>query len=428
MFAVITGSIIVASAITLETCNYIYHTKLLKFAKKKRYFNNNTDEYNILENMNEIELRVWISESISYNCAESIDKYYNNVPIESVPRNKMLKLICYYLYFKSMWQLTDDQIKYGKENLIKIEDKLKITFQDINDPNIYFLKFGNNELECNYRPLVMHSCLNIIKRITYANAQFDDFIIYEMKESKMKYLFYHNPNSDVTNMFIHGLGIGITPYFSYLKELKKLGSVIAPILPNLSNMEYCSMFGTIDENTFFPSYQVIRDDFKDMLKHHGVSDVNIISHSFGTIILGILLKDDELCKTIGKKVFIDPVCFVDQSFKIFKYINEQENSGDGVVNSVFNILVYNDIYIRYITQRFLYGPEFWILDYNKLNNNKSLVVLSTKDCMVPSNSIYEKCKQYDVPCFMINGANHADVFLLDEFRGVWSTIISFIDI
>ncbi len=228
-------------------------------------------------------------------------------------------------------------------------------------------------------------------------------------------------------MFIHGLGLGITPYISYLKELKQMGNVIVPILPNLSNMEHHTLLSKLDEDAFFPHYDIIRKDFKTMLEYHNINNVDIVSHSFGTIILGMLMKDAELAQRINKKVFVDPVCFIDRSFKILRYINEPGGSQDGVVNSVFNLLVYNDIYVRYIAQRYLYGPEFWILDYEKLNNDDSLLVLSLKDSMVPSQSIYDRCKKHHVPCFIINNANHADIFLIDEFRDVWNMIKLFVN-
>ena len=191
-------------------------------------------------------------------------------------------------------------------------------------------------------------------------------------------------------------------------------------------MENRNIFRKIDEDAFFPSYKTLRKDFKEMLKYHNIEKVDVIGHSFGTIMMGILIKDEELAAKFNKKVFVDPVCFIDRSYKIFKYINEQGNSGDGIVNILFNILVYRDINIRYIAQRYLYGPEFWILDFNKLNNNKSLLVLSIKDNMVPSKSIYERCRNYNVPCLAINDAYHADIFLLKEFKDVRNTIKSFI--
>jgi len=416
-----------------ELIGYIYHLRVIKFAKRKRYFNVPVDtewiENFMLNEMTPQELSSWISNSISYNCSNN-DKYYHEVPLNMVPRNKMIKWTCYYLYFKSMHQLTESQIDHGKQVLQKIEEKIGITFPNRNDPNVYFLKFGNNRLECKYRPLVIYLILSILKHMTYANLRLNGFEYFSTDKSGMTYAYYAHPDPLNTKkiLFIHGLGLGITPYLTYIKELKEVGSVIAPILPNLSNMDHHGFLDGLNEESFFPSYDAIRHDFRMMLEYHGIDKIDVISHSFGTIILGILLKDEYIASKIGKKVFVDPACFIDRSFKIFRYINEPGTSDDGLVNTVFNLLVYNDIYVRYIAQRFLYGPEFWILNYEKLNNDDSLVVLSDKDSMVPSRSIHERCHRHGVQCLTINDANHADIFLLNEFKEVWNIIKSFLTI
>jgi hypothetical protein len=423
--------IAVAALIGTELTGYAYHVRARSFAQEKRYFESPIDnewiENFILEEMQVDELKTWISNSISYSNSTD-NKYYSEVPLEKVPRNKMIKWTCYYLFYKSMWQLTTEEINHGEEVLKKIEKKIEITFEDFDDPDIYFLKFGNNKFECKYRPMVAYAGLSILKHIAYAKMRWNGFQMFTMEKSGMTYFYYKNPTVDKNIMFIHGLGIGITPYMTYLTELKKLGSVIVPILPNISNMEHNSLFSSITEETFFPSYDTLRYDFNKMLDVNEIDSIDVIGHSFGTIIMGILIKSAEFSQKMDKKVFVDPVCFIDRSFKIFRYINEPGNSQDGIVNSVFNLLVYNDLYVRYVSQRFLYGPEFWIMDYTKLNSHDSLLVLSNQDSMVPSNSIYQRCKKYHVQCIRVDNAHHADVFLLEEFRGVWETIKSFLTI
>src|SRR3990170_65372 len=87
-----------------ELMGYVYHVRVMNFARHKRYFNSKVDsvwiEKFMLNTMNKEELTAWISNSISYNCSND-HKYYNEVPLDKVPKNKMIKWVCYYLYFKS---------------------------------------------------------------------------------------------------------------------------------------------------------------------------------------------------------------------------------------------------------------------------------------------------------------------------------------
>lgn len=424
-------SLMISSALLVgyEIINYINYLKTMKFTKKKRYFTNKVSskklEDFLLNDLNSNELENLIENSFSHNVTDN-HKYYSEIKINNIPRNKMFKWTTYYLYFKSLWQLNDFEKENANHILNKIEEKLNLTFPDTENPHLYFLKFGGNRVECHYRPAFVDLILNGVKHCAYASLRLHGFKQYEMEQSNMKYFYYNNPKNKKTVLFIHGLGLGVTPYLSYLYKIKDKCNIIAPILPNISNMDNRSIFQKINVDAFFPSYEIIREDFKEMLNYHNIDSIDVIGHSFGTIMMGILIKDDELANKFNKKVFIDPVCFIDKSYQIFKYINEQGNADDSITNVVFNMLVYYDINIRYITQRYLYGPEFWILDFDKLNNNKSLIVLSIKDSMVPSKSIYKRCCKYNVPCITVNDAQHADIFILDEFKGVWNAIASFV--
>lgn len=426
----------VLSIVGIEIARYINHLRMLDFAKKKKYFDLQTRvdskwiEKYMLDELDSYELRTLIQNSINFND--------NNTTIDNIPRNKMIKWTSYYLYFKSLWQLTDEELCRANNILTKIENKINIVFPNKNmivDTHFYFLKFGSNTLCCNYRPSIVSIFLYFSKKMSYNDLSSNGFKMYEMKRSRIKYFYYthneHNAHNEhhihnnikPTIVFIHGLGIGITPYLDYIYSMMDDCNIIIPILPNISNMEIKSIFSDINEEYFFPSYKTLRKDFNSMLKYHNINKINIIAHSFGTIILGILMKDKELLSKIDKKVFIDPVCFIERSYKIFRYIDKQNNSQDNMINKVFNVLVYNDLFVRYITQRYLYGPEFWILDYNMLNN--SIIVLSTEDELVPTSSIYKRCRKNNIPCLIINDARHADIFLSTDYKNVWNIILNF---
>src|SRR5439155_12829079 len=119
----------------------------------------------------------------------------------------------------------------------------------------------------------------------------------------------------------------------------------------------------------FPEYDTWRKYIKHILIKNNISRINFIGHSFGTIIMGLLLKDEWIASRTDKKIFIEPVCFIDKSYKSYRYINEPKEGNYNLISKVFNEFIYKDIYLRYVTQRFLYGSEFWIHDYNLLINN-----------------------------------------------------------
>ena len=429
--------LILGSIATNEMIQYQSYIKIVNFVNKKKYYESNNNNINSITNiassewyenymvneLNNEELKMWIRNAFSYNKA-SDKTYYIPIELENIPRNKILKWVSYNIYYKSLWQLSENEINNASIVLQKIEDKLDVKFVDIMDPSIYFLKFGNNKIECEYRPSIVHNLLGMMKHICYFSLYLLGFDKYKINNSNLVYFHYNNPKNIETVLFIHGLGFGIEPYLYYILKLRKTVNLIVLILPNISNMEYIESIKDIKYNDLFPEYNSWRNIIKNILIKHNIDKINLIAHSFGTVIAGILLKDEFLYKKIDKKILIEPVCFINKSYKTFRYINEPKEGNYGVTSQIFNSIVYKDIYLRYVTQRFLYGPEFWITDFDILSKN-SLVIVSENDQIVPSDEIYEKMKKHNIECIYIKKAHHAEVFMTDEFNDVFEKINEF---
>lgn len=417
------------SIVVKEMVQYQFYKKTLDFVNKKKYSETEIKsewyENYILNEVTSDELRIWIRNVFSYN--KKIDSvYYIPIELENIPRNKMLKWTSYNLYYKSLWQLSKDQLAYASDILQKIEEKINVKFFDISDPSIYFLKFGNNKIECECRPAIISDGLDMLKNICYFSLYLLDFDKYKIKDSNLVYFHYYKPENIKTVLFIHGLGFGIEPYLYYILRLKeKQMNLIVLVLPNISNMEYKKSMKEITYDNLFPEYSTWRKIMKHILIKHNINKINLIAHSFGTIIAGLLLKDQWLQSRIDKKILIEPVCFIDKSYKSYRYINEPQEGNYGMISRIFNSFIYKDIYLRYVTQRFLYGPEFWIHDYDTLSKN-TLVVVSEKDQVVPSDEIYERMKKHNIDCMYIKGAYHSDMFMSSEFDSVFDQIDKFI--
>lgn len=416
------------SAIINEMIQYESYKKILNFIEKKKYSEKEIEsewyQNYILNELSSDELKMWIRNVFSYN-KTSNDAYYIPIELENIPRNKILKWVSYNLYYKSLWQLSPLQMNHASEVLQKIEEKISIKFFDISDPSIYFLKFGNNKIECEYRPSIISNGLDMMKNICYFSLYLLDFNKYKIQGSDLVYFHYYKPEHSKTVLFVHGLGFGIEPYLYYILRLKETVNLIVLVLPNISNMEYKKSIKNIKYDKLFPEYDTWRKSMKHILIEHNIDKINLIAHSFGTIIAGLLLKDTELQNKIDKKILIEPVCFIDKSYKIYRYINEPQEGNYGMISRIFNSFIYKDIYLRYVTQRFLYGPEFWIQDYDTLSKN-TLVIVSEKDQVVPSDEIYERMKKHNIECMYVKGAYHADMFMSSEFDGIFGKIDEFL--
>ena len=422
------GFAILAGLVGVEAASYLYYRKLKSFIEEKKTHNYDVDhkwmENYLLNDLDSNELKKLIKKSVSYKFTQNEDGYYTTVPCEEIPKDQMLRWTSYNLYYKTPEQLDEYQFEYSKCILEKIEKKLEVEFEDIgNNKEIYFLQFGGNDIYTSYKPLIVYTGLNIVKNITYMRLYKNGFKKYLTTKSNITYFYYYNEKHTNTTIFVHGLGFGITPYISYILDLTKTTNLIVPILPNISNMEFTGFFSGISDEKLFPTYENWRYDFKQVLKDHDVKKFDIIGHSFGTIIIGILLKDKWINNRLNKKILVDPVCFIDRSYKIFRYINEPYTGDKNpLVNKLFNMVVYNDIHLRYVTQRYLFGPEFWITNYNNMNLNNCLIVLSKNDQIVSSRGVYKRLREHNIPCIMAEEAGHSQIFLFDKFKSILGTI------
>jgi len=422
-----------ASIISLEIMNYIYYKKTVDYVEQKTLVKRASTPTVFLHNywLNELsneEIIEWITNTIHFK--DKSQGLGQKPRIEEISANKILKWISYHMYFKPYKTLTENQINDAKIMMFAIENKLNHTFQEtvdnIDDSNLYFLKFGNTEIETAYKPMVVYCAMSTVKNLAYMYLKYLGFTKYTMEKTGIVYFYYKNPkNKEKTTMFIHGLGFGVTPYISFIKNLMDRTDVILPILPNISNMEFHSILDGWKDKTMFPDYEDLRADFQSVFIDYDLYDVNLVGHSFGTIIMSILLRNDQIQKRIGTKIFVDPVCFMEDCYKIFNYIKKPDTRNGDLTTTIFNSMIYEDVYVRYTTQRYLYGPDYWLLDYDSLLKN-SIVVLSGDDKIVPSSKLHKKLAENNVACIYVNNARHADIFSMDEFSAVINAIIDHI--
>lgn len=423
-------ALIGAGLASLELVNYLYYRKTLSYAKDIKEHESDHDNEWIekfwTEELSGDELKEWIKNTISYtNINPEKGKYYIDVPFDKISKEKMLHWVGYHLYFKPYDKMDDVEKDHIETILNEIETKIDIKFQDIECDDVYFLEFGKNELDTSYKPLILYSSLNLIKHMVYMYLRYHGFSKQFMERSGTVYFYYRKyPHMQrKTTIFIHGLGFGITPYLSFIFRLMEETDLIIPILPNISNMEFHGSFFNLNDDKMFPNYKTLRRDFESILNKHQIDNVNLIGHSFGTIVVSILLKNKWINQKVDKKIFIDPVCFIDGCYKTFRYINEPDIKDGSLTTMTFNKVIYNDIYVRYALQRFLYGPEYWLSDYENLNSDDTLVILSYEDKIVASDSIYQKLRKHSIPCIVINEAEHADLFASEMYDDVLEKMI-----
>ena len=121
----------------------------------------------------------------------------------------------------------------------------------------------------------------------------------------------HTSKKRLPILFIHGIGIGLYPYTSFLRDLNKeslvkggtadseVGIIALEIMPVSSRITHPAL-----------EKHVVIMEIMEIMRYHGWSKFVLVSHSYGSIIAAHLLKSDRFTQLVGPAVFIDPVSFL----------------------------------------------------------------------------------------------------------------------
>jgi pimeloyl-ACP methyl ester carboxylesterase len=104
-------------------------------------------------------------------------------------------------------------------------------------------------------------------------------------------------------LFIHGIGIGLYPYTTFLSDINsssdpddQVGIIAIEIMPVSFRITHPAL-----------SKSEMCNEIKAILGHHGWDKVVLVSHSYGTVVSTHLLKTPSTAQLIGPVLLIDPV-------------------------------------------------------------------------------------------------------------------------
>jgi len=244
-------------------------------------------------------------------------------------------------------------------------------------------------------------------------------------------------NKNVPIVFMHGLGVGVGPYSSWIIErLPKDRTILCPEWPNISyGIERGHEYPTPRELASFlkaaVENAVIAENTSSSSQNKALVEIkcDCIAHSYGTVVLTGFRRYHK--DVVRRSVYIDPVCFVPSFGRYLKYafdehlhawfhftayIKKKMNNPDEPMDfmNVFmsTWFVKGDPSTQQLMKRLLFPQESW--ERGPLDAN-DCVVLSGKDDIVPSEDIRDSFKkQWPKVKILYQGQWQHGGFLLEE--------------
>jgi pimeloyl-ACP methyl ester carboxylesterase len=143
---------------------------------------------------------------------------------------------------------------------------------------------------------------------------FRPLTIFTTHRSPTRHLTYwhrrHTSKKRLPVLFIHGIGIGLYPYTSFLRDLNKelqtgsrndgeVGIIALEIMPVSFRITYPAL-----------GKDALVCEIMEIVRYHGWGRFVLVSHSYGSVIATHLLKSVPFNTYIGPIAFIDPISFL----------------------------------------------------------------------------------------------------------------------
>lgn len=381
-----------------EVVNHYYYTITIDKISKKRFIKKSI-----------IPLKYFLTKSFKYN----ILNYFctnkdNKVTLNNIYVNNFKKLIAYYSFKKTLRDLTQSENNKIDEVINSFEKKNNIKLHTGINTHIYCLRLGLVKLNPIVKPLFVYAIFRFLRYYLEYTLFMKGFI----SKTINKFVFFYpkniNSNGKRNIIFNHGIGIGIIPYMKLITKYMDRYNFILVNLPNISNLYFHSYLNN-EYDDIFPSPDIIRDTYFSLLCHLKLNNVDMMSHSGGALIAGVLDNSRFIYNRIKRRILIEPVSFFHSYAKSF-------NNAKTVVrynSSFLHKLIASDIYTQYLQYRWSGWTE---LINNKRDFDKScdkkfdVVLLNSHDSYTDYNTLIEEYSYCFKKIFTINDYKHGDIF------------------
>jgi pimeloyl-ACP methyl ester carboxylesterase len=212
---------------------------------------------------------------------------------------------------------SEDSMYHGRSNETKVPEN---GVEAHRHPSATFISHSSEPLKVAYRPLVFYALTELVG--LYGHFQLtlrQGFRVLQETEVATYYVLHGDTGSAAAEMpplvFLHGIGLGLTPYTGFLKRLadQHPGRTIVAV-----QYKHVSMrLGT----SRVPTATEVADDVAAFLKSPHLwrrsasssssqaGSANVIAHSYGTLVASALAKGHGELLADGGLTLIDPVCF-----------------------------------------------------------------------------------------------------------------------
>ncbi|KAG2501920.1 hypothetical protein HYH03_000418 [Edaphochlamys debaryana] len=341
---------------------------------------------------------------------DMVSRWHWGVSVEKLTRGNVADLICYGFWYRSQQEMADEGMGDLPDQLVReLEEAWGVTFPDGPYKPYKMMSHLWEPVRAFYRPLWFYAGVEVLIALKHCMLLAAGFRAHRYEG--LVYYTYGLPESSLSTpimtrrqaaasaplLFMHGVGLGILPYFNFLLRLSSIGRPVVAVEVRHLSMRACSVVPDEDD---------IAHWIKGALDRHGVRQVHCVAHSYGTFMASRLVQMYR--STVGSLSLVDPVCFVMFSGKlIYNFVYRTPAQG----SAFMTWFIARDLaHSVSVSRRFYWSLlNLWP---DQLPDH-TMVALSAQDELVPVPEVLTMLKAHPSTRLLLHPRHrHAD-FIMD---------------
>ncbi|PCH39785.1 alpha/beta-hydrolase [Wolfiporia cocos MD-104 SS10] len=249
--------------------------------------------------------------------------FYARKPTIRIQRENLRELLIWALFNTEMDKIEKDWEEEIEGYISRIEKTMGFTLEKGNNQNVRCAKHTHDPIMMSHRPLIYYlivsfmdfsACLTLYRRgYTHYRVKkltscfpFRVQTVFAKPSPHPELGYWYRPHRSATKdpiLFLHGVGVGLSPYLPFLDELgaadPDVGIIAIEDLPISSRIT---------------SVHLPRDAFlgalTQILDFHGFEHATLLGHSYGTFLAGHALRDPAFSRRVSSAMLIDPAALL----------------------------------------------------------------------------------------------------------------------
>ncbi|KAL1923426.1 uncharacterized protein VTP21DRAFT_8406 [Calcarisporiella thermophila] len=335
----------------------------------------------------------------------TLSLWFNGAHVNDLRKENIREYLGWAFYDKYLDELTVQEVQTTEGMIRILEQKIGSKLENGYNSNVNCMRMTLDPFTSLSRPLVVYGIVSVADLVMGLYLSYQGFrrmqcghLSYWMRPGS--YIAQDKSLKQSPIIFVHGIGIGLAAYVSFIRKfITKFEDrdILLLELPHVS-MRLDFYVPTMSETLFAIDH---------LFKQHQITKATWIGHSFGTIIAGWVAKRRP--KYIEQLLLIDPICFMLwEPYTVLNFVYRKPTSGLELMRWY---LLQTELGISRVVCRAFWWHEALLFPHQLPQKLPTFVFISGGDRIVHGPRLRTYLERYNMNIIYWANAPHADFII-----------------